>query len=77
MAHNVGPGNAIFTTPFTFFATAEVIALLGATPVFVDIDPETYNIDPNKLAGTIDGLKTVNTHCKNSSTPKTPRYNTC
>jgi UDP-2-acetamido-2-deoxy-ribo-hexuluronate aminotransferase len=57
MAHNVGPGNAIFTTPFTFFATAEVIALLGATPVFVDIDPETYNIDPNKLAGTIDGLK--------------------
>ena len=50
MAHNVGPGNAIFTTPFTFFATAEVIALLGATPVFVDIDP-------NKLAGTIDGLK--------------------
>lgn len=49
MAHNVGPGDAVFTTPFTFIATAEVVCLLGATPVFVDIDPETYNIDPGKL----------------------------
>jgi UDP-2-acetamido-2-deoxy-ribo-hexuluronate aminotransferase len=50
MAYGVGPGDAIFTTPFTFIATAEVISLLGATPVFVDIDPATCNIDPAKLA---------------------------
>jgi dTDP-4-amino-4,6-dideoxygalactose transaminase len=49
MALDVGPGDAVFTTPFTFIATAEVIALLGATPVFVDVDPATYNIDPAKL----------------------------
>ncbi len=49
MAYDVGPGDAVFTSPFTFIATAEVIQLLGATPVFVDIDPETYNIDPEKL----------------------------
>jgi UDP-2-acetamido-2-deoxy-ribo-hexuluronate aminotransferase len=49
MAYNVGPGDAIFTTPFTFIATGEVISLLGATPVFVDIDPQTFNIDPSKL----------------------------
>jgi UDP-2-acetamido-2-deoxy-ribo-hexuluronate aminotransferase len=45
MAYGVGPGDAIFTTSFTFIATAEVIGLLGATPVFVDIDPRTFNID--------------------------------
>jgi UDP-2-acetamido-2-deoxy-ribo-hexuluronate aminotransferase len=57
MAHGVGPGDAVFTTPFTFIATAEVIALLGATPVFVDIDPITYNIDPSKLEAAISDLK--------------------
>ncbi|MGQ9688690.1 MAG: DegT/DnrJ/EryC1/StrS family aminotransferase [Desulfobaccales bacterium] len=50
MAKGVGPGDAVFTTPFTFIATAEVVRLLGATPVFVDIDPETYNLDPEALA---------------------------
>jgi UDP-2-acetamido-2-deoxy-ribo-hexuluronate aminotransferase len=49
MAYEVGPGDAVFTTPFTFVATAEVISLLGATPVFVDIEPDTFNIDPEKL----------------------------
>jgi UDP-2-acetamido-2-deoxy-ribo-hexuluronate aminotransferase len=49
MAYNIGPGDVIFTTPFTFIATAEVIGLLQATPIFVDIDPITYNIDPAKL----------------------------
>ena len=49
MAYRVGPGDAIFTSPFTFIATAEVISLLGATPVFVDVDPQTFNIDPVRL----------------------------
>ena len=49
MAYDISPGDAIFTTPFTFISTAEVISLVGATPVFVDIDPETFNIDPEKL----------------------------
>lgn len=57
MAYGIGPGDAIFTSPFTFIATAEVISLLGATPVFVDVDPRTFNIDPAKLALAIQALK--------------------
>ncbi len=49
MAHEVGPGDAIFTTPFTFMATAEAIALVGATPIFLDIDSKTMNLDPAHL----------------------------
>jgi len=60
MALDVGPGDAVFTTPFTFIATAEVISLLGATPVFVDIDPKTFNIDPAKLALAIKALMKSN-----------------
>jgi UDP-2-acetamido-2-deoxy-ribo-hexuluronate aminotransferase len=56
MAYGVGPGDAIFTTPFTFIATAEVIQLLGATPVFADIDPKTFNLDPEALAAAVRGL---------------------
>jgi len=49
MVLKVGPGDAVFCPPFTFMATAEVVALLGATPVFVDVDPVTFNIDAAAL----------------------------
>ncbi len=64
MAYDVGAGDVIFTTPFTFIATAEVISLLGATPVFVDIDPGTFNIDPAKLRETIFNRINNNGHTK-------------
>lgn len=57
MAYQVGPGDAVFTTPFTFVATAEVISLLGATPVFVDIEPDTFNMDPALLEKAIAALE--------------------
>jgi UDP-2-acetamido-2-deoxy-ribo-hexuluronate aminotransferase len=58
MALKVGPGDAVFCPPFTFMATAEVVALLGATPVFVDIDPMTYNIDAGQLETAIRAVET-------------------
>ena len=48
-ALGVGKGDAVFVPDFTFFATAEVVALEGATPVFVDVDPQTFNMDPKSL----------------------------
>lgn len=64
MAKNVGPGDAVFCPSFTFAATAEVVALRGATPVFVDVDAKTFNIDMTSLEAAIvvakqKGLKPV------------------
>lgn len=52
-AREVGPGDAVFCPAFTFCATAEVVVLVGATPVFVDVDAETFNIDPARLAAAV------------------------
>jgi dTDP-4-amino-4,6-dideoxygalactose transaminase len=57
MAMDVGPGDAVFTSPFTFIATAEVVSLLGATSVFVDIDPDTFNIDPALLEEVVTAIR--------------------
>jgi len=62
LAADVQPGDRVVTTPFTFFASAGAIVRAGATPVFVDIDPATYNMDPEQLERTaqrVPGIKAV------------------
>ncbi|MBL8770728.1 MAG: DegT/DnrJ/EryC1/StrS aminotransferase family protein [Phenylobacterium sp.] len=57
MAWGIGPGDAVFCPSFTFAATAEVMPLVGASPVFVDVLPDTYNLDPAKLEAAIAAVK--------------------
>lgn len=54
MAEKIGPGDAVFVPAFTFFASAEVASLCGATPVFCDSDPDTFNLDPKSLSAQIE-----------------------
>lgn len=67
MAAGIGPGDAVITVPNTFIATTEAISQTGATPVFVDVDPGTCNMDPNKLE---DYLKK---RLSPNASPLTPR----
>ncbi|WP_408736202.1 DegT/DnrJ/EryC1/StrS family aminotransferase [Acetobacter indonesiensis] len=57
MAENIGPGDAVFLPAFTYTATAEVPLVLGATPVFVDVDPNTFQIDPDHLRARIRAVR--------------------
>ncbi len=55
-AAKIGPGDAVLTTPFTFFSTVSSIVRAGAQPLLADIDPKTYNLDPAAVAATLENL---------------------
>ncbi|MCA6235262.1 MAG: DegT/DnrJ/EryC1/StrS aminotransferase family protein, partial [Phenylobacterium sp.] len=57
MAWGIGPGDAVFCPSFTFAATAEVMPLVGASPVFVDVRPDTFTLDPERLEAAIAAVK--------------------
>ena len=57
LAKKIGPGDAVFIPSFTFAATAEVVVLLGATPVFVDVEADTFNMSPESLLQSIEAIK--------------------
>ena len=54
----MGPGDAVFVPDFTFFSSGEVVSALGATPIFVDVNARSYNIDPTSLEQAIDFVRT-------------------
>ena len=64
MAYGIGPGDAVITTPFTYIATSEVISLLGAEPIFVDIYNKTYNINPELIESAIENAQNKNLNVK-------------